>query len=70
MLVSHVEEYRKIQYTPDDVQKVTQFGPRVARWLKLEKWKASWEPEQSLHEPAHLEADMEVREKMELEYCK
>ena len=26
MVVSHVEEYQKIQYTPDDVQKVTQFG--------------------------------------------
>ena len=67
MVVSHIEEYRKIQYTPDDVQKVTQFGPRVARWLKLVSWKASWEPKQSLHEHTHLQADIQVIEDMELE---
>ena len=38
MVVLHVEENRKIQCTLDDVQKVTQFGPRVAWWLKLVSW--------------------------------
>ena len=60
MVVSHVEEYQKIQYTPDDVQIVTQFGPRVARWLKLVSWKASWEPKQSLHEHVHVQTDSKL----------
>ena len=65
IVVSHVEEYRKIQYTPNDVQKVTQFWPRVARWLKLVSWKASWEPKQSLHEHARLQADIQDMEREE-----
>ena len=58
MLMSHVEEYRKIQYTPDGMAKVTQFGPRAAKWLKLMSWKASWEPRESLCQHANLAMDI------------
>ena len=68
MVVSHVEEYRKIQYTPDDVQTSGTIWPTwVAWWLKLVSWKASWEPKQSLHEHAHLQTDIQVIEDMELQ---
>ncbi len=49
---------RKIQYTPTHTQKVTQFGPRAAKWLKLVSWEDSWEPHESVREHAHLEADI------------
>ena len=67
MMLSHVEEYRKIQYTPDRMEKVTQFGPQAAKWLKLVSWKASWEPRESVCQHAHLEMDILAIEAGELE---
>ena len=67
MLMSHVEEYKKIQYTPDRMEKVTQFGPRAAQWLKLVSWKVSWEPRESVCQHAHLEMDILAIEAGELE---
>ena len=66
IILSHVEENKKIQYTPAQVEKVTQFGPRIACWLKLVSLKASWEPKQSLQGHVHLEADIAALEADEL----
>ena len=64
--MSHVEEYRKIQYTPAHVEKVTHFGPLVACWLRLVSWKASWEPKESLQGHVQLEAEIAALEADEL----
>ena len=62
MILLHVEEYKKTQYIPAHVEKVTQLGPRVACWLKLVSWKASWEAKESLQGHVHLEADIAALE--------
>lgn len=67
MLMCHVDEYRKIQYAPESMERVTQFGPQVAKWLKLVSLKASWEPRESVIDHSHLEMDMLAIEAGELE---
>ena len=58
MLTPHINEYKKIQYVPEGMTRVTQFGPQVSKWLKLVSWKASWEPQESVCQHPHLEADI------------
>ena len=67
MFMSHVEENRKIQYTPDRMERATRVGPRAAKWLKLVSWKASWETRESVCLHAHLEMDILNIEAGELE---
>ena len=58
IIANHIEQYKHACYNTSEVTRVQMFGPQVAKWLRLASWQDTWEPEESVREHPHLEADL------------